>query len=205
MDPSCLQSRNHDVVMFSPPVGESLARAAGLPFVPFAEREFSPDKLGEIVGAVSRLKGEEGLQFTVNAVAARLDRNTLSMLDHIKQFDILISGAWEAAQQLFIRLPKITQETARLKQSALEELDKFRDLAQGQRTFEYGDNLKRLESRSAEKITYLVDTTLQAFAEVLRYIALGRGPSAEIEAGITKLNSLFIKDPTLNISQRVQY
>src|ERR1700738_4494494 len=70
MDPSCLQSRNHDVVMFSPPVGESLARAAGLPFVPFSEREFSPDKLGEIVGAVSRLKGEEGLQFTVNAVAA---------------------------------------------------------------------------------------------------------------------------------------
>jgi transposase len=35
-----LQSRNHDVVMFSPPVGESLARAAGLPFVPFAERVF---------------------------------------------------------------------------------------------------------------------------------------------------------------------
>jgi zeaxanthin glucosyltransferase len=65
-----LQSRNHDVVMFSPPVGESLARAAGLPFVPFAEKEFSPDKLGEIVGTVSRLKGEEGLQFTVNAVAA---------------------------------------------------------------------------------------------------------------------------------------
>jgi MGT family glycosyltransferase len=65
-----LQSRNHDVVMFSPPVGESIARAAALPFVPFAEREFSPDKLGEIVGTVSRLKGEEGLQFTVNAVAA---------------------------------------------------------------------------------------------------------------------------------------
>src|SRR6266403_561799 len=65
-----LQSRNHDVVMFSPPVGESIARAAGLPFVPFAEKEFSPDKLGEIVGTISRLKGEEGLQFTVNAVAA---------------------------------------------------------------------------------------------------------------------------------------
>jgi zeaxanthin glucosyltransferase len=65
-----LQSRNHDVVMFSPPVGESLTRAADLPFVPFAEREFSADKLGEIVGTVSRLKGEEGVQFTVNAVAA---------------------------------------------------------------------------------------------------------------------------------------
>jgi zeaxanthin glucosyltransferase len=65
-----VQSRNHDVVVFSPPVGESLARAAGLPFVPFAEREFSADKVSEIVGTVSRLKGEEGLQFTVNAVAA---------------------------------------------------------------------------------------------------------------------------------------
>ena len=65
-----LQSRNHDVVMFSVPVGESIARAAGLPFVPFAEREFSTDKLGEIVGRMSRLKGEGGLRFTVNAVAA---------------------------------------------------------------------------------------------------------------------------------------
>jgi zeaxanthin glucosyltransferase len=65
-----LQSRNHDVVMFSVPVGESIARAAGLPFVPFAEREFSPDKLGEMLGTMSRLKGEGGLRFTVNAVAA---------------------------------------------------------------------------------------------------------------------------------------
>src|SRR5260370_29427612 len=65
-----LQSRNHHVVMFSLSAGESFARAAGLPFVPFAEREFSPDRAGEIVGTMSRLKGEEGLQFTVNAVAA---------------------------------------------------------------------------------------------------------------------------------------
>ncbi len=65
-----LQSRNHDVVMFSVPVGESIARAAGLPFVPFAEREFSTDKLGEIVGRMSRLKGEVGLRFTVNSIAA---------------------------------------------------------------------------------------------------------------------------------------
>src|SRR5580700_11176956 len=65
-----LQSRNHDVVMFSLPVVESLARAADLPFVPFGEKEFSADKAGEIVGKVSRLKGEEGLQFTVNVVAA---------------------------------------------------------------------------------------------------------------------------------------
>jgi zeaxanthin glucosyltransferase len=65
-----LQSRNHDVVMFSPPVGESFARAAGLPFIPFAEREFPAEKVGQIVGTISRLKGEEGLQFTVNSLAA---------------------------------------------------------------------------------------------------------------------------------------
>jgi len=61
-----LQSRNHDVVMFSLPVIESLVRAADLPFVPFAEKEFPADKAGEILGTLSRLKGEKGLQFTVN-------------------------------------------------------------------------------------------------------------------------------------------
>jgi UDP:flavonoid glycosyltransferase YjiC (YdhE family) len=45
-----LQSRNHDAVMFSPPVGESFARAAGRPFIPFAEREFPAEKVGQIVG-----------------------------------------------------------------------------------------------------------------------------------------------------------
>ena len=65
-----LQSRNHDVVMFSLPVIESLVRAAGLPFVPFAEKEFPADKAGEILGTLSRLKGEKGLQFTVNSIAA---------------------------------------------------------------------------------------------------------------------------------------
>ena len=65
-----LQSRNHDVVMFSLPVGETLARAADLPFVAFGEKEFSTDKAGEILGTVSRLKGEEGLRFTVDRIAA---------------------------------------------------------------------------------------------------------------------------------------
>src|SRR6266436_426336 len=65
-----LQSRNHEVVLFSPPVGEPFARAAGMPFVPIAEKEFSTDRVAEIVGKMSRIKGEEGLQFTVNAIAA---------------------------------------------------------------------------------------------------------------------------------------
>jgi len=65
-----LQSRNQDVVMFSLPVGESLARAANLPFVPFGEKEFPAEHSSEVIGTVSRLKGEEGLRFTVNAIAA---------------------------------------------------------------------------------------------------------------------------------------
>jgi zeaxanthin glucosyltransferase len=64
-----LQSRNQDVVVFSLPVVESLASAAGLPFVPFGEEEFPTDKSGEILGTLSRLKGEAGLQFTVDAIA----------------------------------------------------------------------------------------------------------------------------------------
>src|SRR5260370_10673455 len=64
------QTRNHDDVMFSLPVAESLARAADLPFVPFGEKEFSADKAGEMLGTLSRLKGEKALQFTVNAIAA---------------------------------------------------------------------------------------------------------------------------------------
>ena len=64
-----LQSRDHDVVMFSLPVIEPLARAANLPFVPFGEKEFSTDKTGEILGTLSRLKGDGGLQFTVDTIA----------------------------------------------------------------------------------------------------------------------------------------
>ena len=63
------QSRDHDVVMFSLPTVEPLARAANLPFIPFGEKEFSIDKAGEILGTLSRLKGDEGLQFTVDAIA----------------------------------------------------------------------------------------------------------------------------------------
>jgi zeaxanthin glucosyltransferase len=68
-----LQSRNHDVVMFSLPVGESFARAADLPFVAFGEKEFPLDKAGERLGTLSRLKGEEGLQFSVNSIAAQTE------------------------------------------------------------------------------------------------------------------------------------
>src|ERR1700758_3292938 len=64
-----MQSRDHDVVVFSLPMMEPLARAANLPFIPFGEKEFSTDKAGEILGTLSRLKGDEGLQFTIDAIA----------------------------------------------------------------------------------------------------------------------------------------
>jgi zeaxanthin glucosyltransferase len=64
-----LQSRNHDVVVFSLPVMELFARAANLPFIPFGEKEFPIEHSSEVVGTLSRLKGEEALQFTVSAVA----------------------------------------------------------------------------------------------------------------------------------------
>jgi zeaxanthin glucosyltransferase len=64
-----LQSRNHDVVMLSLPSIEPLASAANLPFIPFGEKEFPTEHTSEVVGTLSRLKGEEALQFTISAVA----------------------------------------------------------------------------------------------------------------------------------------
>jgi hypothetical protein len=54
-----LQSRNHDVVVLSLPVMELFARAANLPFIPFGEKEFPIEHSSEVVGTLSRLKGEE--------------------------------------------------------------------------------------------------------------------------------------------------
>src|ERR1700730_9744150 len=64
-----LQSRDHDVVMVSLPMCEPLARAANLPFISFGEKEFPNDKSAEILETLSRLKGEEGLRFTIDAIA----------------------------------------------------------------------------------------------------------------------------------------
>src|SRR3979490_1129876 len=61
-----LQSRNHDVVMFSLPAIEPLARAANLPFVPFGAKEFPADRGAEMFATLSRLKGEEALQYGIN-------------------------------------------------------------------------------------------------------------------------------------------
>jgi zeaxanthin glucosyltransferase len=64
-----LQSRNHDVVMLSIPFMEPLARAANLPFIPFGDSEFPDQAIAGMVGTMSRLKGEQALQFSVDALA----------------------------------------------------------------------------------------------------------------------------------------
>jgi len=64
-----LQSRNHDVVMLSLSFVEPLARAANLPFIPFGEEEFPDQVSAEIFGRMSQLKGEEALQFAIEALA----------------------------------------------------------------------------------------------------------------------------------------
>ena len=64
-----LQSRNHDVVVLSLPLIEPLAHAANLSFIPFGAKEFPDQASAEIIGTLSRLKGEEGLQFTVSVIA----------------------------------------------------------------------------------------------------------------------------------------
>jgi zeaxanthin glucosyltransferase len=58
-----LQSRNHDVVMLSLPVMEPFACAGNLPFIAFGEKEFPSEHTSEVVGTLSRLKGDEALQF----------------------------------------------------------------------------------------------------------------------------------------------
>src|SRR6476469_6138687 len=64
-----LQSRNHDVIMLSLPLVEPLARAANLSFIPFGAKEFPDQASVEIISALSRLKGEEALQFTAEVIA----------------------------------------------------------------------------------------------------------------------------------------
>jgi zeaxanthin glucosyltransferase len=64
-----LQSRNHDVVMLSLPMAEPLALAANLSFIPFGAKEFPDQAAFELIATLSRLKGEEALQFTVAIIA----------------------------------------------------------------------------------------------------------------------------------------
>jgi zeaxanthin glucosyltransferase len=68
-----LRARNHDVVFVSLPDGETAVRAAGLPFLPCAAKEYPRGSLVERLRRLSKLQGEEALRDTLQNVAARTE------------------------------------------------------------------------------------------------------------------------------------
>jgi UDP:flavonoid glycosyltransferase YjiC (YdhE family) len=68
-----LQSRNHDVVVISLPDAEPYIRAAGLAFLPYCENVYSADSSNEIRRQLSKLQGEDGMRFTIEALGAMME------------------------------------------------------------------------------------------------------------------------------------
>jgi zeaxanthin glucosyltransferase len=68
-----VRSRNHDVICVSFPDAERSVRAAGLPFLPCAERDFPVGSLNAWLVRLSKLQGEEALRATMLNVARRTE------------------------------------------------------------------------------------------------------------------------------------
>jgi MGT family glycosyltransferase len=64
-----LKARGRDVVLISIPDAEPLVRAAELPFVPYCEKEYPAGSVREIFNRLSKLQGQEAVEFTSRAVA----------------------------------------------------------------------------------------------------------------------------------------
>src|SRR5260221_209199 len=60
-----LQSRNHDVVVMSSRGAAPLVRAADLSFVPCGDEELPAERLNELLGQLSKLRGQEAADFTM--------------------------------------------------------------------------------------------------------------------------------------------
>lgn len=67
-----LQARGHKVVLISLPDAERYAHAAGLPFVPFGAEDYPAGTLRKIVGEMSKLKGQDAVEFTLRVGAKML-------------------------------------------------------------------------------------------------------------------------------------
>ena len=67
-----LRSRGHDVVSISIPDAEPFVRGAGLPFVPYCQKDFPVGSLREKSDQLSRLEGQEALEFTHRIIAEML-------------------------------------------------------------------------------------------------------------------------------------
>jgi zeaxanthin glucosyltransferase len=68
-----LRSRGHDAVFIAVADGEPLVRAADIPFIPYCTERYPAGKLVEILQQLSKLKGQEGLEFSIGALARSLD------------------------------------------------------------------------------------------------------------------------------------
>jgi zeaxanthin glucosyltransferase len=64
-----LKSRGHDVVAIGTPDAAPLLRAAELPFVPYCEKEYPAGSDHERYNQLSRLQGQEALEFTHRTIA----------------------------------------------------------------------------------------------------------------------------------------
>ena len=105
-----LQSRNHEIVMFSLPAIEPFAQAANIPFVPYGEKEFPIETGNELLTQLSRMKGWEGLEFTINATAAvsEVKWHTLPKLIAAEGVDALVIDDYEfyaAALPMHLGMP----------------------------------------------------------------------------------------------------
>ena len=64
-----LRSRGHDVVSIGIPEAEPIVCSAKLPFVPYCEKEYPVGLLREKMDRLSRLHGQEALEFTHRTIA----------------------------------------------------------------------------------------------------------------------------------------
>jgi zeaxanthin glucosyltransferase len=64
-----LQARGHDVTILGIPEGESLVRAAQLPFIPYAQEDYPFGKVHAVREELGRLTGQEAMEFTFRYVA----------------------------------------------------------------------------------------------------------------------------------------
>jgi len=74
-----LKRRGHDVVSVGFSDAEPLVRAAELPFVPIGEKEYPAGSNRTIVNQLSKLQGQEALEFTHRALAEALQ----AIFDHL--------------------------------------------------------------------------------------------------------------------------
>jgi MGT family glycosyltransferase len=88
-----LQSRNHDVVVMSSRGAAPFVRAAGLSFVPCGEDELPAERFNELLGQLSKLHGQEAVDFSMRLAAAVTEAMLKSLPKIITEVDGVILDA----------------------------------------------------------------------------------------------------------------